>query len=352
MLWERAEELREVGAGLLLTANAGRMLRWLGLFEAAAALGRTVRQWKILDGRGRALQTFCFGEDDASLSIARSELQQILQRQLPPASIRLGCEAVSLVSDSARGVVNVTAANGERCEAGIVVGADGGRSAVRAAVFGASEPRIHGYVGWRGLVDLVPDAWSDGRITESWADGCRFGIAPVNAERSYWYATENLTLDDAPPREHWKSHLLTRFRAWHHPIAEMIEATPDERILLSSIADHASPPPRHTGPVTLLGDAAHLMTPNLGQGAAMALEDACVLADYFAREGCTASALRRYELVRRQRTRAVNWISRQVGRLIQLEHPALCRLRDMALRMTPNALGRLTLAPIFDYRAL
>jgi len=352
VVWERAAELREIGAGLLLTPNAVWVLQQLDLLKATGDFGRVVEQWQILDRRGNVLQTFAQkGGGLPSISITRSAFQQLLFSKLPSDAVLLDREVVSVSPSGIGERIAVRSARGETADADLIVGADGGRSMVRDFIAGAQAPRTLGYVGWRGLVSQLPSGWENGRITESWGRGGRFGIAPVSAGRTYWYATENVPSGWDVPPEKRKAHLLARFRDWHSPICELIEATNDPDILLSSISEQAALRSWFRGSVTLLGDAAHLMTPNLGQGAAMALEDAWILAECLRAEICDRDALKRYERLRKRRASLVVWLSHQVGRMIQLENPALAALRDGMLRVTPDWVGACMLAPVFNFRA-
>jgi len=348
---ERAPELREIGAGLLLTPNASWVLHRLGLLEEIREQARVARSWQILDSHGRPLQHFAAGGDEnaPSLSITRAALQTLLCRQLKPNVLRLGYEAMAIEDTGVRDQPAVSFTNGRVISAKIIVGADGGRSIIRRNWFDPSPLQIHRYVGWRALVPDIPDDWCDGLITESWAEGCRFGIAPVEHDRTYWYATENITAEWKSPVGK-KAHLLEKFRGWHEPIRHLIEATPEKNILLSDIADHPIRPIWQRDRITLLGDAAHLMTPNLGQGAAMALEDAWVLARCLAEFGLSDTALSLYQKLRWKRNSAVAWQSRHVGGMIQLENPAAWRLRNLALRCTPDSLGNWALSSVFGFR--
>ena len=182
-------------------------------------------------------------------------------------------------------------------------------------------------------------------------NGGRFGIAPVGDGRTYWYATENVAAEwNVPPAER-KGRLLSRFHEWHAPIADLIAATTDEAILLNDISEQEALKTWGRGCVTLLGDAAHLMTPNLGQGAAMALEDAWVLAGCLETAPRIAEAVQRYERLRKPRASSIGWQSRQVGRLIQLQNPALTALRDAGLRLLPDWMGTWGMRSVFGFRA-
>jgi 2-polyprenyl-6-methoxyphenol hydroxylase-like FAD-dependent oxidoreductase len=351
VIWERAQGLREIGAGLLLTPNAVWILKRLGVFDQTCRAGMVVSRWEILNRSGKVLQHFRQSGDSPSISLTRSAFQQLLLAELSPEAVLLDHEVRGVTCAAADGSMAVTSTHGVTATADLLVGADGGNSAVRTVVADARLPRVLGYVGWRGLVNCVPDGWESGRITESWGNGGRFGIAAVAAGRTYWYATENAAAGWTVSVEKRKAHLLNRFQNWHDPVCDLIAATNDDDILLSPISEHWPVRSWHRESATLLGDAAHLMTPNLGQGAAMALEDGWVLAECIREHGCGGTALLRYEKLRKHRTSRVVWLSRQIGRLIQFQHPALTMTRDVALRLTPDWLGAWALRPVFNFRA-
>jgi 2-polyprenyl-6-methoxyphenol hydroxylase-like FAD-dependent oxidoreductase len=130
--------------------------------------------------------------------------------------------------------------------------------------------------------------------------------------------------------------LLRLFGSWHRPIGELIEATDENAILRTDIYDREPLGERWgEGRVTLLGDAAHPMTPNLGQGACQAIEDAVVLARCLGERGATAEVLRSYERLRSDRVAMVVRRSRRVGMVGQVKNPAICWLRDRAVAMIP-----------------
>jgi 2-polyprenyl-6-methoxyphenol hydroxylase-like FAD-dependent oxidoreductase len=235
-----------------------------------------------------------FGDERTpSLNLARATLQTELAKALPPGVLKLGHEACGFAEQP--NDISAAFSDGKEIRSALLVGADGGKSAVRRALFSSRPPTVHHYVGWRAIVPRVPDGWHDGLVTESWAEGCRFGIAPIDGERTYWYATENTPPGRPRPTGGARNHLLERFHHWHAPIGPLIEATSEEAILCSEIADQPCLRSWRAGRATLLGDAAHLMTPNLGQGAAMALEDAWVLGRLLAERGVGANATEEYQ---------------------------------------------------------
>ncbi len=182
-------------------------------------------------------------------------------------------------------------ADGNEVEGDVLVGADGLHSVVRARLHGYKPPRYAGYTAWRAVITAPDVPLCPG---ESWGRGARFGHARVPGGRVYVYATRN-----APEGVHGPGGELAELRrifgAWHDPIPALLTAMEGADILRNDILDRPALRRWGTGRITLLGDAAHPMTPNLGQGACQALEDAVVLARQMGSCGAVEPALRRYE---------------------------------------------------------
>jgi 2-polyprenyl-6-methoxyphenol hydroxylase-like FAD-dependent oxidoreductase len=169
---------------------------------------------------------------------------------------------------------------------------------------------------------------SPGISSETWGRGRRFGMLPIGNGRVFWYATYNCPAGGQDQAGERKSRLSRLFQDWREPIEQLIEATDEGAILRNDIFDRR--PVRHwgSGRVTLLGDAAHPPTPNLGQGACQALEDALVLAGCLADQREPVAALHAYEARRRMRSAAIIEQSSLFGKIGQWEQPLLCSLRD------------------------
>lgn len=349
VVFEQASELREIGAGLLLTPNACAVLDGLGVLDGLVGRSEQTPCWEILDDGGRRLQRLrpTTGRRVA-LSTRRSDLQQVLRAALPEDVVRLGHTATAV--DIEPNAATVSFADRSSVRAELVIVADGARSRLRQSLWPERRLLDQGYVGWRAIVDGVPAGWGRGRMTESWGRGKRFGIAAVGSGQTYWYASANTAacgVDDPLTR---RALLLKHFAHWHAPIPSIIADTPVEAILHHPIAD--APPGRSWtcgGCVTLLGDAAHPLTPNLGQGAAMALEDGWVLAASLADGANLQDALRRYQRLRRARLAAVWAASRAVGLSIQTEAALAIGLRNAVLRATPDRLASGLLRACFAF---
>ncbi|HSI07852.1 MAG: FAD-dependent monooxygenase [Rariglobus sp.] len=348
---ERAPDLREVGAGLLLSPNAVRVLQLLGVADEARAHSRLIDEWRILDTRGRLLHRLrpSGNQGLSALSLHRADLQKLLQSRLDPSRLHLGFEVAAFAETEDH--VQITACSGARLEGSALIGADGLRSSVRRVRHGSDQLHDRGYSGWRSVVPFIPKGYEGGALSESWGEGKRFGISPLGDGRCYWYATANHPAGQGVPAAGRKQELLRLFDDWHSPIPELIAATENDSILLNPILDR----PAHmrlpgTSRVTLLGDAAHPMTPNLGQGACAALEDAWVLARKIGASPSLIEGLRRYEALRHSRATWISRASHALGAVIQLEHPLATASRDLALRLTPGFLSDLTMRPLFSFR--
>lgn len=341
-VFERAPELRPVGAGITVQANAMAALRTLGLDEAVTAEGAVAGESAILDEAGRTLQAVPMEELAETLGapivcIHRARLHRVLFDACGTDVVRTGAEVVAY-EDTGDGV-SIQLADGGSSEADLLVGADGLRSAVRGQLLGEEPLRYAGYTSWRGIC-RDPALASLRRTTETWGAGKRFGIVPIGHDALYWFATANAPAGQLDPAGRARQALLERYAGWHEPIAAILEATDEAEILRTDIHDRRPVKRWSRGRVVLLGDAAHPMTPNLGQGGCQAIEDAVVLAHALSERAPLPGALRRYERQRISRANRIVSTSFRLGRLAQLENRAGIALRDALLRMTPRSVAK------------
>lgn len=343
-VFERADELVEVGAGLTLWANAITSLRKIGCGDLLDAVGKPERGSRILTWRG---ETLAAPPADAMMKrfgalmmgVHRAELQAALLAKVGPGIVRTGATCTGFRQDDRH--VWLTLANGEEVAGDLLIGADGLRSVLRARMFGAAPPRYAGYTAWRGVAQSALRQWDEALVTESWGAGRRFGVVPLANGRVYWFATLNAPEggQDAPGAS--KRRLLEMFASWHDPIPAIIAAADEASILRNDIYDRPPLPTWSQGRVTLLGDAAHPMTPNMGQGACQAIEDAVALADHLAASASLASALSGYEAQRLKRANDVVRQSLRLGQVAQWENRWAVAMRDTLLKLLPgSATGR------------
>ena len=350
-VFEQAPALLEVGAAIAVWPNAMRALQRLGLGDAVRARAGQLKRARWMSRDGKVLNHFQFPETDAAgVALHRADLQGALLRALPPDSIHLGKTFEGFRQE--RDEVRASFADGGEVACDAFVAADGLHSRARAQLLCDGAPVYRGYTVWRGITRLEHPALSPDTATEVYGNGRRFGIGPVGLGRTGWWATANEPEGAAETPSAHREKLLKLFDGWCAPVCELVEATPSETILRNSTYDRPAAASWGEGRVTLLGDAAHPMTPNLGQGGCMAIEDAAVLARCLAKYAADAGrALRTYAARRRARTARVTLYSRRYGAVGQWQSPWAVRLRAGLLSSVPESAGRRLLGLIFDYDA-
>jgi 2-polyprenyl-6-methoxyphenol hydroxylase-like FAD-dependent oxidoreductase len=324
---ERAKEWGEVGAGLSLWPSAVTVLHHLGV-EGVEPGPRPPGPWGMRLADGRWIVRSDHANAPTPEMIHRAQLHHRITDQLGSGvTVRTGFTVTGVEQDSTGATVHGAA---EQVRADLVVAADGIRSTVRRVMHPRYRgARYAGYTSYRGLADLDTD---DGG-GETWGRGTRFGFARLVDGRIYWYATAN----QPAGRTGDLDEVRALFGDWHDPIPAILAAT--TTLLQTDLHDLALPLVSFvTGRVVLLGDAAHAMTPNLGRGACSAIEDAGALARHLGDHNTLDAALAAYDHERRPATTRLVALSRRVGALGQVEHPATGTIRDSLL----VAAGKLT----------
>jgi 2-polyprenyl-6-methoxyphenol hydroxylase-like FAD-dependent oxidoreductase len=314
----------------------------LGVGEVVEAVSHPLRVSELRSWRGRLLIRTDFGKLSErlgvpSIGIHRADLQAKLADSFGREHIHLGMTCVGYNKDE-KGAAALFA-EGDEIRGQILIGADGLKSLVRNQLLGPEQPRYAGYTAWRGVGLIDRPEVPLGATVVAIGRGSQVGILPIGGGRTYWFASANVPPDQPAGVEGHKTDLLNRFRDWWPAFPAVVEATPDSAIIRNDIFDR--PPVRRwtDGRVTLLGDAAHPTTPNLGQGACQAIESAFVLAKCL-REAETAEAgLLAYEASRFDRTAAITNESWSLGRIFAYENPLKCWFRDRMFGL----LGGLTL---------
>ena len=346
-VYERAAVLREVGAGMMLWPNATRVLNELGLLEKLARVSGSSDHFLVRASSGKILMDVPLGQFEVpALCTRRADLLDTLLSALPVDNIQLnhGFECFELSENN----VGVHFAGGLSAEHDVLIGADGIRSRVRSQLLGAHDPIYRGYTVWRGLAHL-PGAVQSGSNSETWGRGQRFGILNTGRDRYTWYATANTREDHPDSLGGRKSEVLRLFRGWHEPIERLIAATPEGTILKKGAYDLEPLNRWGRGRIMLLGDAAHPCTPNLGQGGCMALEDALVLTKSLQHEGSPEAALRRYERLRKERTRHVQQRSLLIGQIGQWQNRLITGGREVVTSILPAGIFERNLRRVYSY---
>lgn len=352
--FERAQSLEPVGAGLALAPNGLRALDALGAgdrlrsgaIDQELGMRRPDGRWLIRSASGRLLEDR-FG--DPIIVVPRARLIDALAGLIPFGVLSLSAEVRSV---SAEGKI-VTEA-GEEIEADLVVAADGIGSAARAALF-PDHPGLTytGFTTWRFItpvLDAAPPAMS-----ETWGRGTTFGVIPMAGGRVYCYGAAPAPRGARAPGGDELALLKELFAGWHEDVGAMLAVVTPSDVLRVDVSELAEPLPSfRAGRVAFLGDAAHPMTPHLGQGACQALEDAVTLARFAAGAGRSSvpEVLDRYSAARMPRARMIVKRSHQASVMYNWTSPLAVTLRDglvgLVGKIAPNAAAA-GVAPILDW---
>ena len=333
---ERARSLEPVGVALALAPNGLRALDAIGAGDALRALAvrqelgirRCDGRWLMRSTTGRMVSDR-FG--DPVILLPRAAVIDALAARVPGGVLSLATEVTS-VESGGKAAARVATTAGE-LDADLVVAADGIGSASRSALFpGHPGLRYAGFTTWRLLTGPVTGQVP---MAESWGRGTVFGVMPLSDGRVYCYAAAPADPDARAGDE--LAELVRLFGKWHEPIPGLLAITRPQDVLRHDVAELAAPLPSfHRGRAALLGDAAHPIRPNLGQGACQALEDAAVISWLAAGTGPDAvtGMLARYTAARLPRTTDVVRWSRRAATITTWASPPAVAFRNTVARLT------------------
>ena len=328
-IFEKESELKSDDSAIIMFPNALRVFKKYGFMR------------EVMDAGG-AINQIYMKKDDGKIFAQTHPRYQLppvcLHRKDLYATLIKHAEATFYTNHTLEsfqnlpdGRVMLSFKNGASKIFDALIGADGLHSLVRQSIIGDGKPIFRGYNIWCGIAEANAGS---GYASESYGKGKRVGIVPIQKGKCSWWATmnESFMAEDAP--ENTKQKLLDAFGNWHHPISELIEKT--ERISKHSLCDRVTVTGWTKGNCTLIGDAAHPTTPNLGQGGCLAVEGAYILGEVIRKYGITDSTFQRYETLQFERAKSVVQASRQLGEMGQLENSIGVFFRNLILRFTPS----------------
>jgi 2-polyprenyl-6-methoxyphenol hydroxylase-like FAD-dependent oxidoreductase len=352
-LVERSAGLVEAGAGIWMAANPMQVFARLGFAERIIEAGWTVKLLRLQDWQSGDIQTTNMSQiakeyGFETIALHRGVLQRLLFEQLEAYSVHFDCEVISVTQSDDQ--VFASLSDGSSCAAAILVGADGFNSQVRRMAGLDGVKRYSGSSSYRAIARgaqiLAADA--EHEAYEIWAKGCRVGFSKINADDYYWYMTFNAPAEEASSASEIRTHAETLFRTYFPQWMGLLQNTRMGDILRTDISDLKPLTQWSSGRVGLIGDAAHATTPNLGQGGAIAVEDALALANSFKELGLSEAAWKRFEQLRRKK---VDWTvstSWSIGKICHLSSPFFRSLRNIALKKTPDSVTQKQIQRIYS----
>lgn len=331
-VFEKSAQLTEIGAGIQISANAGHVLKALGLSDAVLERSFIPTAWHMRTYlTGEVVNRIDLGEHHERLhgcpycTLHRADLQRLLVGSVASQksdAIVLGAEVTDYDETSAD--ISLVLAGGEKVSGDVVIAADGVHSVLRQTIVGPDKPLYSGNAAWRGTIEAkrLPADFSD-RITTSF-------MGPGRHMVMYWLGKRELLNFVAPvetdiaSEESWTTKhdwemLKSDFEGWHADVQTVIDLMDRKACYRWALNIREPVANWHTGRAVLIGDAAHATLPFLAQGAAMAMEDAAVLDRLLAEDTDVSAALARFQLARRDRTTRIVQGANKMARMFHME---------------------------------
>ena len=344
-IFESSTEIKPVGAGIILANNAMQVFQKLGIQAKIENAGNEISFMKITDSQLKSLSVVSLSEYEqkynvSNIAIHRGELQKILANEIGFDRINLS-KRLSKIEKA--DLFKLTFEDNSTFESRLVIGADGIKSVVRNQLFEKGTLRNPNQICWRGICEIDLLQKYQNELNEAWGKGKRFGFVKISDKKVYWYALAN-----SKNLEPSTVNLIEFFSEFHFDILNIISATKKEQIVVSDIIDLKPIDKWQDENVCLIGDAAHATTPNLGQGACQAIEDAYVLGKLLDSGLEIQNTFAEYENLRRKKAHTIVNTSWTVGKMAHIENKFGIWLRNFAMKNMPKSANKKQLDMIFN----
>ena len=344
-IYESSAEIKPIGAGIIMANNAMQVFKKLGLQDKIEKAGNRISFMKITDSLLKPLSIVDISEYEQkygvhTIAIQRGELQKILADEIGYEFIRLS-KRLSKIEKTK--LFKLTFEDNTTLESKLVIGADGIKSVVRNELFEKSTLRNANQKCWRGICDIdLPEKYNN-ELNEAWGKGKRFGFVKISDRKVYWYALINAN-------NFYENHtnLSEIFNEFHADILEILSTTNKDKIILSDILDLNPIDRWQLENVCLIGDAAHATTPNLGQGACQAIEDAYILGKLLDEGIAIENTFAQYEKLRRKKALNMVNTSWTIGKLAHIENSFGIWLRNNIMKLMPKSANKKQMDMIFN----
>lgn len=350
---ESSSSNAQSGAGIVLSINAMNVLEHLGVAGEIENKGRVIKEIIIAAPDGKVLSkndlhkiSKQYGHN--SVAIHRKELHNILSNKLPEQTILYNKKCIQIDMDNNLCLFE----DDSSTPFDVLIGCDGVNSNIRKSIGLDTPSRDASQICYRGITNLSHSDYDTGLFSETWGYGKRFGFANIGGNSIYWYATFRKDQYSDIPSSQIKTLLLKEFSDWWEPIPDIISHQDNNKILRNDLYDKKPCKIWNKRNIVLLGDAIHPTTPNMGQGAGMAIESAAILANQLARYQELQAALRHYQALRYPRTKSVTQQSWHIGNMSNLHNKTACYIRNFILQNTPDWITEKSVKKLMGYNAL
>ncbi len=352
-VYEAATEIKAIGAGLVLSTNAIKALKSIGIAEAVLEKANLLDCFDVVLANGEILMATDAKKLNkkynsmGNATIHRADLHQTLLALLKgKVDFYTGKRGVNVLQDSNGVTLNFrdgTSVNGD-----YLIACDGINSPIRQQLLPKSLPRYAGYTCWRAIVQH-DGQFKDKYATETWGKNGRFGVVPLTNNRTYWFACLNTPqVRDPKMKAFTVADLAACFKDYHAPISQLLALTVDENLLWNDIEDIRPLKKLAFDRILLAGDAGHATTPNMGQGACQAIEDVAVLANCLNEKDRITDSFKSFEKIRLPRTTKIVNTSWTLGKVAQWTNPILTTFRNFALKMIPQSVNEKQMDYLFN----
>lgn len=338
-IFEASADVRGIGAGFGLASNAMKAFEILGLAEEVIPLGHMLEDFEIQDWQEKTIlkadtEKLRKSYNTENFAIHRADLHRFLISKIDASKIHTS-KKVRLFEQSFEKVI-LHFDDGTSTEGDYLIASDGINSAIRQQLLKQATPRYAGYVCWRAIVE--DKAFDSKKSIETWGPNGRFGLTPLINKQIYWYACVNAPLN-SDIYNYTLNDIKNQFKDYSGQIRSTLQKTDPNNVITTPVMDIKPISNYAFNRVLLIGDAAHATTPNMGQGACMAVEDVCVLYDELTKKDTDILlAFEHYNLRRLKRTHYIIDTSRLAGKVAQIDNKFLIGIRNFAFRNLPNSI--------------
>jgi 2-polyprenyl-6-methoxyphenol hydroxylase-like FAD-dependent oxidoreductase len=356
-LYERTAEIRCDDHLLWIAPNGLHLLERLGLVDEIirastpqeGMIFATKNLSPLMTLTGDALRRSC---GFPIIAVRRRDLWQALERRWRASGgdIHYG-HAVDRIEMTGDGATVFFAGTGQALRAAYVIGADGMGSKVRAAIEPRSTVQYQGIRTWLGhSVTPVAERYV-GRTIEAWGRGTRFVLTSLDGRTVHFSALERSPVYEtnaAPIPDDTLGRLQSAFATYHSDVVAVLKAADPQSLVRCNFGVVSGLAEPFSGPVAVIGDAAHGMPPNMGQGASLGLEDALYISQMLASLAEPEAAFRAYARGRRGRVQDMRFLANAMNSLFQPEHPVACLARDVISALIPDRLTALRMGQLYQ----